>query len=232
MARRRTPANPCACTHRPHAAAAMVNRSGAEAPGRRSTFTVRLPSERLSAVPALAETEDAELGLRNRTIPVRILAAEDHEVNRLVLATMLERVGIDATLVGDGQQAIDGWKAGEWDLILLDVQMPVMDGPSAARTIRSAEAARGRRRTPVVALTANAMTHQVAAYRARRHGRCARQANRRGVAICRQRAACPRSPRGGGPQRLRSLRSVSAPEFEHGPEPQRRPSVRRKEECN
>lgn len=149
----------------------LVSKMGGEielqsAPGRGSTFTVRLPVERVSAVPALVEADDAELGLRNRTIPVRILAAEDHEVNRLVLATMLEQVGIDATLVGNGQQAVEAWKAGDWDLILLDVQMPIMDGPSAARTIRNAEAATGRRRTPIVALTANAMTHQEAAYRA------------------------------------------------------------------
>jgi CheY-like chemotaxis protein len=51
-------------------------------------------------------------------------------------------------------------------LILMDVQMPVMDGPTATREIRAREAASGRRRTPVIALTANAMAHQVAEYRA------------------------------------------------------------------
>jgi two-component system, sensor histidine kinase len=53
---------------------------------------------------------------------------------------------------------------GAWDLILMDVQMPIMDGPTATRAIRAREAATGRRRTPILALTANAMSHQVEDY--------------------------------------------------------------------
>jgi len=59
---------------------------------------------------------------------------------------------------------VEAWETGEWDAILMDVQMPVMDGPAATRAIREREAATGRPRTPIIALTANAMSHQIAAY--------------------------------------------------------------------
>jgi CheY-like chemotaxis protein len=68
--------------------------------------------------------------------------------------------------VADGVQALEAWERETWDLILMDVQMPVMDGPTATREIREREAGSGRCRTPVIALTANAMAHQIAEYRA------------------------------------------------------------------
>jgi CheY-like chemotaxis protein len=68
-------------------------------------------------------------------------------------------------VVGDGRACVEAWAAEPWDLILMDVQMPVMDGPSATRAIRAAEAERGLPRTPIIALTANAMAHQLAEYR-------------------------------------------------------------------
>jgi len=149
----------------------LVSKMGGEialqsAPGQGSTFTVRLPLDRSSAPVDSGQPEEAAFGLRDRAIPIRVLAAEDHAVNRLVLATMLEQIGIEATMVCDGREALAAWQAGDWDVILMDVQMPVMDGPASAREIRMAEAATGRRRTPIIALTANAMAHQVAAYRA------------------------------------------------------------------
>ena len=97
--------------------------------------------------------------------PLRVLAAEDNPVNQLVLRTLLEQVGIEP-IVADGQDAVDACMAAEWDLILMDVQMPVMDGVSASRAIRDAEARLGRSRTPIVALTANVMAHQVQTYTA------------------------------------------------------------------
>jgi CheY-like chemotaxis protein len=65
--------------------------------------------------------------------------------------------------VGDGAQAVEAHATGEFDVILMDVQMPVMDGPTAARAIRAHEAVTGRR-TPILALTANAMTHHADEY--------------------------------------------------------------------
>jgi CheY-like chemotaxis protein len=67
-------------------------------------------------------------------------------------------------LVGDGAAALAAWEAEDWDLILMDMQMPVMDGLDATRAIRAREAATGRARTPIIALTANVMSHQIAAY--------------------------------------------------------------------
>jgi CheY-like chemotaxis protein len=61
--------------------------------------------------------------------------------------------------------AVEACGHGRWDLILMDIQMPNMDGPTAVRLIRKAEAAAGHKRTPIIALTANVMTHQIAAYR-------------------------------------------------------------------
>jgi PAS domain S-box-containing protein len=95
---------------------------------------------------------------------VRLLAAEDNPVNQLVLKTLLSQIGVDAVVVGDGVDAVAAWESGDWDVILMDVQMPRMDGPTAVRFIRERERVQGRRRTPIVALTANVMTHQVNEY--------------------------------------------------------------------
>jgi signal transduction histidine kinase/ActR/RegA family two-component response regulator len=95
---------------------------------------------------------------------IRLLAAEDNAINRLVLKTLLEQVGVDPVIVENGALAVEAWETGDWDIILMDVQMPSMDGPTATRLIRQREAATGRRRTPIVALTANAMSNQVDDY--------------------------------------------------------------------
>jgi signal transduction histidine kinase/ActR/RegA family two-component response regulator len=97
---------------------------------------------------------------------LRVLAAEDNEINQLVLQTLLGQIGLSPTIVGDGAAVLEAWDGGDWDVILMDVQMPRMDGPAATREIRRREAASGRARTPIVALTANAMAHQVQEYAA------------------------------------------------------------------
>ena len=95
---------------------------------------------------------------------LRVLAAEDNPINQLVLKTLLHQAGVDPVVVENGAEAVAAWEAGEFDLILMDVQMPQMDGPTAARLIRKGEAASGRAPVPIIALTANAMTHQIADY--------------------------------------------------------------------
>jgi PAS domain S-box-containing protein len=137
------------------------------AEGRGSTFVATLPLPRrertshIAAVPAVA-ADDGPVPAGHAGI--RLLAAEDNPVNQLVLKTLLAQIGVDVVVVGDGVDAVAAWEAGDWDVILMDVQMPRMDGPTAVRFIRERELAQGRRRTPIVALTANAMTHQVNEY--------------------------------------------------------------------
>jgi len=129
-----------------------------------TTFIVRLLVPRVGDALAVEAEEvvERDWGASN----LRVLAAEDNSVNQLVLKTLLGQVGIDPMVVGDGAEALAAWREHDWDLILMDVQMPIMDGPTATRAIREAERAKGRIRTPIVALTANAMAHQIAEYRA------------------------------------------------------------------
>ena len=130
-----------------------------------ATFTVSLPLPWLGEATEPAEAEPAAADF-TPVRPLRVLAAEDNAVNQLVLKTLLAQVGVEPVMVADGRAAVEAWAREPWDLILMDVQMPVMDGPSAARAIRAAEAGSGRGRTPIVALTANAMSYQVAEYAA------------------------------------------------------------------
>ena len=132
-------------------------------PGKGTTFTVDLRLSRVATRRVAPEPTPAQVA---ETGPLRILAAEDNEINRLVLKTLLGQIGIEPTLVGDGAAALEAWEHGAWDVILMDVQMPRMDGPSATRAIRRREAELGRTRTPIVALTANAMAHHMEEYRA------------------------------------------------------------------
>src|SRR6185312_12787359 len=89
----------------------------------------------------------------------RVLLVEDNPVNQKVARRFLERLGCEVTLAENGVECIKAWERGGFQLVLMDVQMPVMDGYTATRQIRDLE--RGRRRTPIVALTANAMTGQL-----------------------------------------------------------------------
>jgi CheY-like chemotaxis protein len=133
--------------------------------GKGSIFTVTLPLERIAA-PEPIVAPDAASAPEGDAPPIRILAAEDNAVNQLVLRTLLSQVGLEPVMVENGAEALEAWKRGGWDVILMDVQMPVMDGVTATRQIRAAEAAEDRRKTPIIAVTANAMAHQMADYRA------------------------------------------------------------------
>ncbi|MFC3228172.1 ATP-binding protein [Marinibaculum pumilum] len=101
--------------------------------------------------------------------PARILAAEDSLTNQMVLRALLASTGAELTLVADGAELLDAWERG-WardaphDAVLMDARMPVLDGLEATRELRRREAATGRPRVPVIALTANVMAHQVADY--------------------------------------------------------------------
>jgi CheY-like chemotaxis protein/nitrogen-specific signal transduction histidine kinase len=126
--------------------------------GQGSTFTVRLPLQ-------FIEPEvEAETGPPPAFETLRVLVAEDNAPNRLVIFSFLELLGIRPRMVCDGRELVEAWRRGDWDLVLTDIQMPVMDGVAAARQIRCEERARGLGSTPIVALTANAMSHHAQAY--------------------------------------------------------------------
>ncbi|HEY3888017.1 MAG TPA: ATP-binding protein [Caulobacteraceae bacterium] len=132
--------------------------------GRGSTFTVTLPMPRVGEAKPATPLPSPDVQHMESSPGLRVLAAEDNTVNQLVLKTLLHQIGVEPVVVGDGADALEAWEAGHWDAILMDVQMPVMDGPTATRRIRERERETGRPRTPIIALTANAMSHHVAEY--------------------------------------------------------------------
>ncbi len=87
---------------------------------------------------------------------LRILMAEDNAINQLVVRTMLEATGVALTIVGDGQAALEALRVGAYDAVLMDINMPVMDGITALGAIRSGAA--GDPAIPIIALTASAMS--------------------------------------------------------------------------
>jgi len=126
-----------------------------------SCFTLKFPLPRLGdgrTQPIEEVVEEIE------AVSLRVLAAEDNLVNQLVLKTLLHQMGVDPVVVDNGQAAVEAWETGVWDVILMDVQMPVMDGVTATALIRQKEKASGRPRTSIIALSANAMAHQVSQY--------------------------------------------------------------------
>jgi PAS domain S-box-containing protein len=125
-------------------------------PGEGSRFTVRLPLERSQPV---AETCRPAPSSVEEERDMRILVAEDNPTNRLVLDALLQPLGLSPVIVENGAEAVEAWRHGAWDVILMDVHMPVMDGFAATAEIRRLETAEGRVRTPIIALTADAMSH-------------------------------------------------------------------------
>jgi len=87
---------------------------------------------------------------------ITVLLAEDHPVNQLVAEELLKRMGHTVVIAQDGREAVDAYKAQRFDLVLMDIQMPLMDGFEATAAIRSIESERGTH-TPIVAMTAHAL---------------------------------------------------------------------------
>jgi len=134
-------------------------------PGEGAIFTVELSLERTADAPERTSRAAGEQrAVAEDGAAIRILAAEDNGMNQLVLRTLLAQVGIEPTIVGNGREAVEAWASEPWDMILMDVQMPEVDGPTATGMIRARERAANLARTPIIALTANAMAHQVAEY--------------------------------------------------------------------
>jgi CheY-like chemotaxis protein len=136
-------------------------------PGQGSRFTVDLPlmrSESLAAYDAGLVARAAGAGQPTRDPTgqrvLRVLLADDHPTNQRVVQLILAAQGAEVVTVNDGAEALTAFESGPFDLVLMDMQMPVMDGLAATRGIRAHEAATpARGRTPVVMLSANAMAH-------------------------------------------------------------------------
>ena len=96
---------------------------------------------------------------------IRILLADDHPTNRAVVEVIVGMINAQLVSVENGAQAVEAFKADPFDVVLMDLQMPVMDGVSAIREIRSLEVAEGRAPTPILVVSANAMSEHVAASR-------------------------------------------------------------------
>ena len=93
--------------------------------------------------------------------PLRVLVAEDHETGRAVLAAHLGGAGFDLVFAEDGARAVEAAAAGSFDIILMDLRMPVMDGFDAIRAIRRQEAERGAPPAPIVVISANSGVEDV-----------------------------------------------------------------------
>jgi signal transduction histidine kinase/ActR/RegA family two-component response regulator len=150
----------------------LTNRMGgtisAEArPGEGAVFRVWLPVTPLApAEPEIDPEADllmqAELG-EGVARPLHLLVAEDHPVNRQVIQLMLEAAGAEVDFAVDGAEAVEAFAARPYDAVFMDMQMPVMDGLTATRTLRETEASSGAERTPIIMLTAHAMPEHLQA---------------------------------------------------------------------
>lgn len=129
--------------------------------GQGACFTIRFPVKHVTlpaaeVVSSSNANMEADLMLLGR--PLSVLLVEDHEINRKLAQIMLQRMGHQFVTANDGQQALDCLDKEHFDVVLLDVMMPVMDGLTALRLWREREAQRHLRRTTVLMVTAHAMT--------------------------------------------------------------------------
>ena len=131
--------------------------------GEGSSFWADLPLQPAELDKAPAAPREGDLAFGEQAL--RVLIADDHPTNRTVVELMLQQLGADHLSVEDGAAAVLAFEHGVFDIVLMDMQMPVMDGLRATRAIRDHELRAGRRRTPILMLTANALPEHVAASR-------------------------------------------------------------------
>jgi signal transduction histidine kinase/DNA-binding response OmpR family regulator len=130
--------------------------------GTGSTFTVALelkaaPAESpLVHLPEIAEAKPALTG-NSRSVGNSILVVDDHPINREVLVRQLLTLGVGADSARDGLDGLKSWRAGNYAIVFADIHMPQMDGFEMTRAIRDVEATEAKPRTPIVAVTANAL---------------------------------------------------------------------------
>ncbi|MDR3511506.1 MAG: ATP-binding protein [Caulobacteraceae bacterium] len=132
--------------------------------GARMTIRLALPLAQARAGQVPAQTPPPEPALAGDEAGPRILVAEDHPLNRRIMAVLLDEMGLAHEMVEDGAAAVRAVAGGRYDLVLMDLQMPGMDGLEATRAIRRLPGAAGR--IPVVAVTADAMSDHADSCRA------------------------------------------------------------------
>lgn len=136
-------------------------------PLRAASLAARLAPPSTTLVPEIPERVDMEVGTSEppATAPpseaLSVLVAEDNEINALLIRSLLKRLGHQCTVTTDGEEALESWLAADsagtpYDVVLMDVQMPKLDGIEATKRIRAREAGRGSR-TIILALTANTL---------------------------------------------------------------------------
>ena len=131
--------------------------------GRGATFIVELPLPVSSGPPQVDDQAGVQGLAEPLAVGARVLLAEDHPTNRKVVELMLLASGAELLAVEDGAQAVEAFQREHFDLVLMDLQMPVMDGLEATRAIRAHERAFSSGHTPIVALTANALPEHIQA---------------------------------------------------------------------
>ncbi|MBI1197723.1 MAG: response regulator [Phenylobacterium sp.] len=132
----------------------------ASEPGRGSTFAVVVPLERVDG--EADEALEDDFGALDIT-GARVLLAEDHPTNQKVVQLVLGSVGVEPVIVENGAQALQALKAQPFDIVLMDMQMPELDGLSATSQWRDWEREHGLARTPIIMLTANALDEHMRA---------------------------------------------------------------------
>jgi PAS domain S-box-containing protein len=125
-------------------------------PGKGSTFFVVLPFRLAEASSAQARSRVPTVGIPMAGGALRILLAEDNDINRTFLVEILQRQGHTVTCAENGDQACREWRSSAYDVIIMDIKMPVMDGIEAMQHIRRSE--EGGQRIPIIALTAHALS--------------------------------------------------------------------------
>lgn len=128
--------------------------------GKGTSVTATLPLRAVASAPVAAIEPVCDTPIPR----LSVLAADDNRTNQMILSVMLGQLGAQVTMTDDGLEALSLLREQEFDLFIFDISMPGLDGISLLNEVRLLEQRNGRPRTPALAFTANAMTHQVEAY--------------------------------------------------------------------